>query len=600
MERIVSSEVFARSSRARDLLRYLVEQDLAGNSERLKGFSIGIDVFGKDDRFDPATDTVVRVQAGRLRDMLDQYYAGPGADDPLRIAVPRGNYVPDYRIATEAVVAQQAQPAMASAAMAQPPSATRGHAERRPQGVAKDAGAAAPSRAEAAPSRIETPAPQPVAAMGPDTHPSRALTLAGFCLVAVLLAVLSYRSVAPPAADLADLAVGTVQVRAPQPNDAAIVSHHLLPSIYIEVEPGDDDRERLATMLRRGLAGFDTLTFTTRPDAAEQPDGRRHMQFAFVLEDGQAPGEVHAELHYRANGRVLLSQNIAMAGRSQSEIEDAVADLLTSIAPVSGVIYASLAEDGVETTLTRCLSLNDDYYRGQTVERHRAAYECLEQLMASGVRSPLVYSELSSLQVQAQTNSYDYPEGVSPREALRLAQEGVRLGPSSPYAHRALGYVMSRTGDTRESIRWTRKAYELNTFDLGMAAAYGYALIFAGDYAEGTPVLRRAVTAASSHAMWWDYGLFLGEFMLDDMHAAAQSVSALGSSRRAHYIAARLITAHGLGRTAEATQLLAELREGYSVFAADPKAFFERGKYPPEMIDRLVAALRAAGLIGAS
>ena len=98
LERIVSSEVFARSERARDLLRYLVEQDLSGHSDRLKGFSIAVDVFGKDDRFDPSTDTVVRVQAGRLRELLDQYYAEAGADDRLRISIPRGSYVPAYDV----------------------------------------------------------------------------------------------------------------------------------------------------------------------------------------------------------------------------------------------------------------------------------------------------------------------------------------------------------------------------------------------------------------------------------------------------------------------------------------------------------------------
>ena len=104
-----------------------------------------------------------------------------------------------------------------------------------------------------------------------------------------------------------------------------------------------------------------------------------------------------------------------------------------------------------------------------------------------------------------------------------------------------MGYVLTRSPTPAESLRWTRKAYELNTFDLGMAASYGYALIFNADYGQGTPILQRAVTASSAHPTWWDYGLFLGHFMQDDAQSAANAVSALASSRRAHYLAARLI-----------------------------------------------------------
>lgn len=163
-----------------------------------------------------------------------------------------------------------------------------------------------------------------------------------------------------------------------------------------------------------------------------------------------------------------------------------------------------------------------------------------------------------------------------------------------------MGYVLSRTANLREALRWTRKAYELNEFDLGMAAAYGYALIFAGDYAAGTPILDRAVMAASAHPTWWDYGLFLGQFMLGDMEAASNAVSPLGSSDRAHYIAARLAVAYELGEQEKVAGLLVQLRNGNSVFAANPEAFFRKGNYPESLAARLLESLRAAGLMGAS
>ncbi|EHK57520.1 hypothetical protein MAXJ12_09478, partial [Mesorhizobium alhagi CCNWXJ12-2] len=79
LERILTSETFGRSERARNLLRYLIEQEQAGHADRLKGFAIAVDVFGKDADFDPSTDAVVRVQAGRLRELLAHYYETEGA-----------------------------------------------------------------------------------------------------------------------------------------------------------------------------------------------------------------------------------------------------------------------------------------------------------------------------------------------------------------------------------------------------------------------------------------------------------------------------------------------------------------------------------------
>lgn len=93
---ILSSEEFAASPKMRALLRYLVEATLAGDAERLKGYAIGIDVFERAADFDPAADPIVRVQAGRLRKLLDSYYRTAGTADPIRIEIPKGGYAVEF------------------------------------------------------------------------------------------------------------------------------------------------------------------------------------------------------------------------------------------------------------------------------------------------------------------------------------------------------------------------------------------------------------------------------------------------------------------------------------------------------------------------
>lgn len=110
LERILASRQFVDTTRLARFLKYLVNQTLAGNDEALKGYSIGLDVFDKPDDFDPAIDTIVRVQASKLRSRLDLYYATDGAEDPLRILVPKGSYVPVFQVAFDPVANETSPP----------------------------------------------------------------------------------------------------------------------------------------------------------------------------------------------------------------------------------------------------------------------------------------------------------------------------------------------------------------------------------------------------------------------------------------------------------------------------------------------------------
>ena len=101
---IVASETFARSERLRSFLSYIVENELSGKAGHLKGYSIGIDVFGRSPGFDAGNDPLVRVQAGKLRKLLEHYYETEGVADPVRIRVPLGSYVPEYRVLESAAV----------------------------------------------------------------------------------------------------------------------------------------------------------------------------------------------------------------------------------------------------------------------------------------------------------------------------------------------------------------------------------------------------------------------------------------------------------------------------------------------------------------
>ncbi|WP_215426487.1 transmembrane adenylate cyclase [Agarivorans albus] len=101
LERIVESSVFEQSPKMKELLSYLVDQTLQGNGDRLKQFTIAIEIFDRDADFDHQSDPIVRIQAGRVRRSLDTYYFTEGANDALYISVPKGRYVPSFKLRSE-------------------------------------------------------------------------------------------------------------------------------------------------------------------------------------------------------------------------------------------------------------------------------------------------------------------------------------------------------------------------------------------------------------------------------------------------------------------------------------------------------------------
>lgn len=97
LDLVLASERFSNSPRLSAFLRYVVNHTLAGKTESLKEYSIAMDVFGRPASFDPRLDTIVRVQAGRLRKRLDEYYASANGTTQIRIDVPRGGYAAVFR-----------------------------------------------------------------------------------------------------------------------------------------------------------------------------------------------------------------------------------------------------------------------------------------------------------------------------------------------------------------------------------------------------------------------------------------------------------------------------------------------------------------------
>ncbi|MBX9602948.1 MAG: tetratricopeptide repeat protein [Bryobacteraceae bacterium] len=103
LARILASDGFISSQRLCRFLRFIVERTLENDLDRLKEFVVAMEVFDRDDKYDPSIDSIVRVEARRLRTKLKSYYEGVGSSDPVLIGLRPGNYVPLFRSLTPAV-----------------------------------------------------------------------------------------------------------------------------------------------------------------------------------------------------------------------------------------------------------------------------------------------------------------------------------------------------------------------------------------------------------------------------------------------------------------------------------------------------------------
>jgi hypothetical protein len=96
LERVVRSQAFHESESLRSFLSFIVNKFIDGEEDQIKEYTIATDVFGRGKQFNPRIDSVVRVQAGRLRYKLHEYYSTEGKGDRILIELPKGHYKPVF------------------------------------------------------------------------------------------------------------------------------------------------------------------------------------------------------------------------------------------------------------------------------------------------------------------------------------------------------------------------------------------------------------------------------------------------------------------------------------------------------------------------
>ncbi len=541
VERMIASDAFSRSPQLGAFLRFVVDAVLQGKSDRIKGYTIGVEVLRRDPAFDPQADPIVRVEATRLRRTIERYYSGPGADDAIIVDLPRGSYVPTFRrreVATAWPVLVQLRAAL---------------------------------------ERISWPT-------------VAVATIVALAAIAVVLVIRSPSVVENPAV-----------TALPPGNGMPVLA---VEKLDVSGTPGTLSATSLLENIRDAFSRFDTISLIVDPAKGQRTDYRlagaidygadRNASVRFRLID-TANGKIVWSQTFDADaGGEKAAENEIVTSLATS--------LLQSYGVIRSLDRAKQIASGGSDPRYRCVLQAAEALRSQVQDQYVRARSCLEQLTAADPSYAVGFSFLAVLYTREYyLGTGAQPDGqVSLDRALRTARRAVELNPSSSRAHVVLCVVLFARRDVAEAFAAADKALALNPYDMLTFAEYGGRLVMTGEIERGMTMLNRAAGYGSILPSWHHFYMFLGAYLGGDMRTAAYHASQITADGYPNGHLAKALAAAATGDSERARQESARLYELRPSWRDDAAA--ELGKFilQPDLLDRLVRDLAAARLGGRS
>jgi TolB-like protein len=540
------------------MLRFIVEETLAGRGSRLKGVTVAQSVFGRDETFDQQSDPVVRLEARRLRSDLDSYYVDAGSQDPVRVTVPKGGYVPHF--------AWQDHDAPL-----EPVDATA-----TPQ----------------APTEAGTPV----------KRRRRRLTLVAALFVVGAL-----------------LALGTTFIGRPGANSNATADRK--PAIIVlpfEAFGDIDDIGLIASGVTEELIAnlmmfkdFRVYSTTTsfRQDADADPETvGRDLGVSFVV-TGVMQSQ-NGQVYLRARLVDTQTGEVRWSGSYEEPLDAgdlfvAQKDLAVAISTELGEPYGAV-NDAIGQRMANnstpsmpsytCILRAYDYRRTFSEALFVPAMACLKQAVIRDPNYADAWAMLGWLQLDSVRRSFA-PETEHPARmaaAFEAASHAVELEPRSPRALAALSAVTFYQGDYVTAEALQREVLALNPNDPDTLAQLGWRLAVRGNR-EGLTYLEQAVTRSANPPGWYHnlravYAYLDGDYLraLAEAKKSATSGSAVGMS----FVA---MSHAKLGNMDAARDALAAMTEGWPLLGRDPAAAYRLHHTDETIVAVLVEGLLSAG-----
>ena len=534
LEKILASTEFNVPERVRQFLIYVVAQTLDGHADRIKAYTVAVEVFGRDANFDIQNDPVVRIEAGRLRRALERYYLLAGSSDPILIEIPKGGYVPCF--------------------------------------LRRDVPANHDGNLSVAAARERQGFPETRYGRTGSRRLSWGIAVATACLALPFIWIAASPRPPPAPQEL------------PQPEGPSLI---VRPFSNLSGQPEVNAYVAgLGEELLGQLSRFKELTVFGRETSAAISPGTLASEISsqfgnrYILEGGvRLSGNklrVTARVLDGASSAIIWSGTYDADPRTEGivSVEATIASkVATAVAQPYGIIFSALPRQASPGGVQNLEAYQCSYrfYRYRTVldpAEHVAARECLEQVTARYPDRATGWAMLSYLYLDEERFQLNRrPGSPSPLERARAsAERAVRLDPENVRALQALMTVLYFSREPGEALRIGSQALALNPNDTELLGEFGSRVAQAGDWRRGASLLEEAMAKNPGHSDYYVGLLALAAYMQGD-DARAIDLIRRASLRRFsvyHFVAALIFARQGL--QAEAALCRAEflrLRPGF-------------------------------------
>ncbi|MBW8636299.1 hypothetical protein K1W69_03785 [Hoeflea sp. WL0058] len=569
LQRVLDSVDFRATPRRREMLRYLIEESLAGRARTLKGYTIGVAVFGRGDDFDPQADPVVRLEARRLRRDLDSYYVSEGRNNPLRITIPKGHYFPEISCNSNLL----------------PPS----HESSSQEVVDK------------APSTGPTEQP-PSRSSGWLFARSRIQWISGSAAIAVLLAAIASWLWLSRGHDSAlDMTEGPAV--AVLPFRALGVDNH---TTFL----ADGISEQIMTALSRfpefRLYAPPGNTASSGAEFLEQGkrDGLAYIVKGSVASDNQEV-RIGASLIEVSSGRIIWAEDYSnpLEPHSLLQIQNAIAsDIATALGQPYGVIMTEVATglpDDFSASMPsyECVLRAYSYRRSFAKALHAPTIDCLQKAVERDPKYAEAWALLGWLYMDAARFGWTSRENVESAfaKALESSEHALLLDVNNIMALKALGSIHHYMGNYEESMRYQRQALANNPNDPDTLVQLGWRLAIRGHFEEGIPYVEKAI-ARTVHPPGWYYHLIAIDHYMHGRYKEMLAAAKYGVGHESGISWSLVAIAQGaLGDKVAAREALQTMAEISPRLGTDPADVYRGHQATEEIVAAIVAGMRNAG-----
>lgn len=546
LARVMASSGFSGSVRLQRFLTFIVNETLSGRGSRLKALTIAEAVYDKNVVSSPGSDALVRSEATRLRRVLANYYAGPGAGDPVKIVVPRGAYVPQFVHEEDTEeVRPPAKPVLASAHIAL-------------------IGAAA----------------------------------AGLGALAVAVVLLWPHN---PAAAMADSNTSPPSIAVlPFTVAAGSESADSTGSTFAQETAGRLARFESGLVFSPVMVGVDSKAALNESPRLQQLGA----QYALIGIIRQSGGNVHvaAQLVDLKQKIVVWAQTYdrAAAANDTDTVEAGIArDIAVALGQPGGIIVArELASAKQDAPGYGCVIGVFVFLRAPDRNARSRLHSCLEKTVQDNPGYAAAWAALSMLDSSSMTDQYVTPAALHTTldKALSEANAAVADAPQSALAHQALANAQFRRGDDDAFQSSAQEALKLNPDDPQLLADIGSKYYSIGHYDDGLALVRRGIALNSVPSAWYYRTAFLDAYRNGDFAHALGVLDSMGANRIMIMRAFRVMALAHLDDPAATSTAVHALLAADPQFARHADYFLAEWRFNPELARKAREALNLAGV----